>query len=78
LTAENKGKVNKRLAKDPDVENADNGEYQIYQGVLGKPGIDFPVFKSIPKTNFNCRGQENGYFADLSTDCQVFMVYIKR
>lgn len=49
----------------------DDSDYEIYQGVVGRPGIDFPVMTGIPQTTFNCRDVGNGYFADLETECQV-------
>ncbi|XP_031621716.1 mucin-5AC isoform X2 [Contarinia nasturtii] len=52
----------------------DDSDYEIYQGVVGRPGIDFPVLTSIPQTTFNCRDFGNGYFADLETECQVFHI----
>lgn len=59
----NKRDVDKSLSEDED--------YEVYQGVVGRPGIDFPVLTRIPQTSFNCRKIGNGYFADLETDCQV-------
>ncbi|XP_051162022.1 putative uncharacterized protein DDB_G0282133 isoform X2 [Leptopilina boulardi] len=61
-------KVVKRLAPEK------NGEYQIYQGVTGQPGVDFPVLTTIPTTSFTCRGVKGGYYADLETNCQVFHI----
>jgi len=56
------------VTKSPD----DNTEYQIYQGVMGRPGVDFPVHPSIPATSFSCRNvKQSGYYADLEADCQV-------
>lgn len=49
----------------------DDNDYETYQGVVGRPGIDFPVLTGIPQTTFNCRMVGNGYFADLETECQV-------
>ncbi|EEZ97295.1 cuticular protein analogous to peritrophins 1-J isoform X2 [Tribolium castaneum] len=46
----------------------------FYQGVTGKPGVDFPVLSHIPRTTFNCRNVDSGYYADLETDCQVFHI----
>lgn len=66
--AEVKMKVRKRLAIDPDIDEVD---LENYQGVLGRPGVDFPVLKGIPRTGFNCNQHGNGYFADLETNCQV-------
>uniref|UniRef100_A0A1B0CP11 Chitin-binding type-2 domain-containing protein n=2 Tax=Lutzomyia longipalpis TaxID=7200 RepID=A0A1B0CP11_LUTLO len=60
--------ISKRLV------NSDTGEYEVYQGVLGRAGIDFPVLPGIPKTTFNCKSVGNGYFADLDTECQVFHI----
>ncbi|KAJ9588513.1 hypothetical protein L9F63_018125 [Diploptera punctata] len=52
-----------------------NVELQEYQGVMGRPGVDFPVLPSIPKTGFSCRQvKTSGYYADLDTDCQVFHI----
>uniref|UniRef100_A0A182KC07 Chitin-binding type-2 domain-containing protein n=1 Tax=Anopheles christyi TaxID=43041 RepID=A0A182KC07_9DIPT len=45
-----------------------------YQGLVGRPGIDFPVLTHIPKTVFDCKNHGNGYFADLETRCQVFHI----
>lgn len=45
--------------------------YQYFQGVDGRPGVDFPVYSFIPKTSFSCKGIETGYYADLETRCQV-------
>ncbi|XP_060527088.1 mucin-16-like [Cylas formicarius] len=45
-----------------------------YQGVDGRPGLDYPVYSYIPRTVFSCRGIESGYYADLDTDCQVFHI----
>ncbi|ENN82016.1 hypothetical protein D910_03159 [Dendroctonus ponderosae] len=53
-------------AKIPDLEY-----YQYFQGVDGRPGIDFPVYSYIPRTGFSCKGIESGYYADLETNCQV-------
>lgn len=58
--------IHKRL-----VGSHEELDYESYQGVLGRPGLDFPVLTGIPNTNFNCRDVGNGYFADLATDCQV-------
>lgn len=49
----------------------DSDDYEIYQGVVGRPGIDFPIQSSIPQTSFSCVTFGNGYFADLDTKCQV-------
>ncbi|XP_037954388.1 probable serine/threonine-protein kinase nek3 [Teleopsis dalmanni] len=58
----------KKRSSDEDVD------YEVYQGVVGRPGIDFPIYPRIPKTSFSCRSFGNGYFADMETDCQVFHI----
>ncbi|XP_055923671.1 putative mediator of RNA polymerase II transcription subunit 26 [Eupeodes corollae] len=60
-----------RLRKRSSDEDLD---YEVYQGVVGRPGIDFPIFPRIPQTTFSCRSYGNGYFADLETTCQVFHI----
>lgn len=62
----NRHGIHKRL-----VGSTEDLDYETYQGVIGRPGLDFPVLTGIPNTNFNCREVGNGYFADLATDCQV-------
>jgi hypothetical protein len=73
--ASKESKMKKRYTQDPDIEPIDN-DPEIYQGVLGRPGVDFPVMKIIPKTNFDCQNLGNGYFADLETSCQVSLTII--
>lgn len=63
--------LRKRLSNENLFEDSD---YEIYQGVVGRPGIDFPVLTGIPQTAFNCRNFGNGYFADLETECQVMSI----
>lgn len=60
--------ASRRIHKRSSDEDVD---YEVYQGVVGRPGIDFPIFPKIPQTSFSCRNFGSGYFADLETDCQV-------
>lgn len=60
-----------RASYDSDDNDSD---YEIYQGVVGRPGIDFPIQASISQTTFNCAKFGNGYFADLETKCQVHTI----
>lgn len=62
--------IRKRLIVEGD-DVFDDNDYEVYQGIVGRPGIDFPVLKRIPKTTFDCRKHGSGYFADTETDCQV-------
>lgn len=57
----------------------DESDYEIGQvaGIVGRPGIDFPILIGIPKTSFSCHDVGNGYFADLETQCQVMSTNFK-
>ncbi|XP_050424052.1 uncharacterized protein LOC126835474 [Adelges cooleyi] len=57
------------------LQSATNEDFQSYQGVMGRPGVDFPILSSIPHTEFSCKKvKKPGYYADLETDCQVFHI----
>ncbi|CAH1134616.1 unnamed protein product [Ceutorhynchus assimilis] len=56
------------------AQNTDHEFFQYFQGVEGRPGLDFPVYSFIPRTPFSCKGIESGYYADLDTNCQVFHI----
>ena len=46
-----------------------------YSAIPGKPGIDYPIYSEIPQSDFNCSQQQYpGYFADVSSRCQMFHV----
>lgn len=65
-------------ARAEGTKNKSNGvedEYVYYQGVEGKPGVDFPVLSHIPRTSFTCKNVDSGYYADLETDCQVLPIF---
>ncbi|KAL1509646.1 hypothetical protein ABEB36_004352 [Hypothenemus hampei] len=68
------------LEGDNDLDNISNNAnsqldfFQYFQGVDGRPGLDFPVYAYIPRTAFSCKGIDSGYYADLETDCQVFHI----
>ncbi|KAF0305670.1 hypothetical protein FJT64_022735 [Amphibalanus amphitrite] len=36
-------------------------------------GSSYPTYTSVPKTSFSCDQFGPGYYADLETDCQVFV-----
>jgi len=66
---EEEGQVN-------SAEGEANPEPPIYGGVMGVPGVDFPGYTQIPKTNFKCSGvpYEPGMYADQETQCQAYHV----
>ncbi|XP_053674041.1 uncharacterized protein LOC128724337 [Anopheles nili] len=62
------------MLKNEGYNAASSVEMDSYQGLVGRPGIDFPVLTEIPRTVFDCKNHGNGYFADLETRCQVFHI----
>lgn len=40
-------------------------------GIPGRPWKDYPIYHSIPYTNFKCKPHTPGYFADIEAGCQV-------
>ncbi|XP_025414473.1 cell wall protein DAN4 [Sipha flava] len=66
----------KRSPRKLGTDALDKGlEQQEYQGVVGRPGVDFPILPSIPQTDFSCKKvKKPGYYADPETDCQVFHI----
>ncbi|XP_059476074.1 mucin-2-like [Neocloeon triangulifer] len=45
----------------------------LFLNLGGSPGIDFPMYRKIPKTSFSCKKvKASGYYADMETNCQVF------
>ena len=38
----------------------------------GLPGVNFPIFASIPETSFSCAGRADGYYADQDAQCQAY------
>lgn len=46
-----------------------------YSAIPGNPGIDYPIYSSIPETSFDCKQQQwPGYYADVEAQCQVFHI----
>ncbi|XP_072743067.1 uncharacterized protein [Anoplolepis gracilipes] len=54
-------------------------QYPRYQpgndAIPGVAGIDYPIFRQVPWTRFECDQQQHpGYYADPETDCQAFHI----
>lgn len=54
-------------------------QYPRYQSgddeIPGVAGIDYPIFRQVPWTRFECEQQQHpGYYADPGTDCQAFHI----
>ncbi|ALC45289.1 CG14607 [Drosophila busckii] len=46
-----------------------------YSAIPGEPGVDYPVYARMPRTNFECAQQTlPGYYADIEAQCQVFHI----
>jgi hypothetical protein len=60
-----------------NIRDENNGPGAGRGKIPGKPGVDYPDFKTIPATDFSC---ENfileGFYADTFTSCQVNFYYI--
>ncbi|RXG60512.1 hypothetical protein Avbf_10355 [Armadillidium vulgare] len=45
------------------------------EAIPGMAAIDYPIYSSIPQTNFACSNQDHpGLYADQQTQCQVFHI----
>uniref|UniRef100_A0A1I8NSE4 Chitin-binding type-2 domain-containing protein n=1 Tax=Stomoxys calcitrans TaxID=35570 RepID=A0A1I8NSE4_STOCA len=46
-----------------------------YSAIPGVPGVDYPVYGQVPRTNFDCAQQPlPGYYSDIEAQCQVFHI----
>ena len=44
----------------------------LREGVPGEPGVDYPIYDTVPETSFKCEDQATGgYYADEEARCQV-------
>lgn len=53
----------------------------LRSSVPGSPGVDYPIFYSVPQTSFDCKQQQfsSGIYGDMQTACQVnFLVYTRK
>ncbi|GFS90131.1 uncharacterized protein NPIL_54251, partial [Nephila pilipes] len=48
---------------------------QLQSTIPGIPGVDYPLFQSVPETSFKCQNQRNpGFYGDVEAQCQVFHI----
>jgi hypothetical protein len=56
------------------VAQQDSGHFGYIEGIPGIPWKDYPIFHSIPYTNFKCGYTKYpGYYADVEAGCQVWI-----
>ncbi|GBN40361.1 hypothetical protein AVEN_27870-1 [Araneus ventricosus] len=59
----------------PDVMSEDNYLKQLRSTIPGIPGVDYPLYQSVPDTSFRCQDQRNpGFYGDVEAQCQVFHI----
>lgn len=62
----------KRKPKIPENDDFINDYNYESQSVPGEPGVDYPNYKDIPATSFNCKNIKSpGFYADIEASCQV-------
>ncbi|XP_064553322.1 uncharacterized protein LOC135438765 isoform X2 [Drosophila montana] len=62
-------------ARAPLAEDYNDGADGDYSAIPGEPGVDYPVYAQVPRTNFDCSQQPlPGYYADIEAQCQVFHI----
>lgn len=49
---------------------------QDFSKIPGTPGVDFPIFHSVPETNFHCGNVPAipGMYANIETGCQAYHI----
>ncbi|XP_014481906.1 PREDICTED: uncharacterized protein LOC106748173 [Dinoponera quadriceps] len=53
----------------------DPREEQSADGISGVAGKDYPIFREVPQTRFECEQQQYpGYYADPEAECQAFHI----
>lgn len=66
------GSSGQRTSPREDYSDGADGDYSAIPGV---PGVDYPVYAQVPRTNFDCAQQPlPGYYADIEAQCQVFHI----
>lgn len=53
---------------------ASEEEHQDLTKIPGEPGVDYPIYHSVPETSFSCSSVPAvpGMYANVETGCQVY------
>jgi hypothetical protein len=59
--------------RDDAAAQTATGSGMVMNPIRGTADVDYPVFASVPQTNFDCKAQEfpAGIYADVEARCQV-------
>ncbi|GFQ66445.1 uncharacterized protein TNCT_418731, partial [Trichonephila clavata] len=59
----------------PDSMSEERFLKQLQSTIPGIPGVDYPLYQSVPETSFKCQNQRNpGFYGDVEAQCQVFHI----
>ncbi|XP_043211432.1 DNA-directed RNA polymerase II subunit RPB1-like isoform X1 [Amphibalanus amphitrite] len=68
------GAVVKPSAEEDHHHGSSDPLQWLRDAVPGEPGVDYPIYATIPPTGFTCDGRIAGYYADVEAGCQPFHV----
>ncbi|GFR23588.1 chitin-binding type-2 domain-containing protein [Trichonephila clavata] len=55
----------------PDSMSEERFLKQLQSTIPGIPGVDYPLYQSVPETSFKCQNQRNpGFYGDVEAQCQ--------
>ncbi|CAL1282956.1 unnamed protein product, partial [Larinioides sclopetarius] len=65
LTPDREGRSRKFPEDVPDAMSEENYLKQLRSTIPGIPGVDYPLYQSVPDTSFQCQDQRNpGFYGD--------------
>lgn len=56
-------------------EPINNRPTEYVPGIPGRSWKDYPMFAEVPKTSFSCAQTSYGYYADVESGCQAWLVH---
>ncbi|GIX85964.1 uncharacterized protein CDAR_84541 [Caerostris darwini] len=66
-----------RSLPDEGQDTMSEGQYlkQLQSTIPGIPGVDYPLYQTVPDTSFQCQNQRYpGFYGDVESQCQVFHI----